>query len=120
MDYYQDNPIVTKSFDFALRCVKLYRLLTSERNEYVMSRQLLRSGTSVGANIKEAIRGQSKADFHSKMCIALKEISETEYWIELLCASDYISAQESASIMLDCKELLKMLIAITRTTKNNL
>ena len=115
-----ENPVVVKSFNFALRCVKLYKYLSTTRKEYVLSKQLLRSGTSVGANVKEAIRGQSKADFHAKMCIALKEISESEYWLELLYQSEYITASEFTSLHSDCKELLKMLTSITKTTRNNL
>ena len=115
-----ENPVVVKSFNFALRCVKLYKYLSTTPKEYVLSKQLLRSGTSVGANVKEAIRGQSKADFHAKMCIALKEISESEYWLELLYQSEYITASEFTSLHSDCKELLKMLTSITKTTRNNL
>ena len=82
-----------------------------------MSTQMLKSGTSIGANVKEAIRGQSKADFYSKMNIALKEASETEYWLELLFESDYITETEFNSIYTDCQELIKLLMAITKTQK---
>ena len=82
-----------------------------------MSTQILKSGTSIGANVKEAIRGQSKADFYSKMNIALKEASETEYWLELLFESDYITETEFNSIYTDCQELIKLLMAITKTQK---
>ncbi len=104
-----ENPVVVKSFNFALRCVRLYKHLSTAKKEYVLSKQLLRSGTSVGANVREAIRGQSKADFHAKMCIALKEISESEYWIELLYQSEYITTSEFTSLHSDCKELLECL-----------
>ena len=84
----RDNLIVDKSKSFALRIIKLYKYLVSEKKEYILSKQILRCGTSIGANVKEAIRGQSKADYYSKMNIALKEASETEYWLELLHESD--------------------------------
>ena len=86
----KENVIVEKSKSFALRIIRLYRYLCGEKNEYILSKQLLRSGTSIGANVKEAIRGQSKADFYAKMNISLKEASETEYWLELLHESGYI------------------------------
>lgn len=82
-----DNVVVTKSKLFALKTIRLYQYLSERKREYVMSKQLLKSGTSIGANVKEAIRGQSKADFYAKMNIALKECSETEYWLELLYES---------------------------------
>ena len=112
------NIIVEKSKLFALRIIKLYKYLC-ERNEYVLSKQVLKSGTSIGANVKEAVRGQSKADFYSKMNIALKESSETEYWLELLVESDYISREAFDDIYNDCQELIKILVAITKTQKDN-
>ena len=84
------NIIVVKSKDFAIRIVKLYKYLNKNKKEYVLSKQLLKSGTSIGANVKEAIRGQSKPDFYAKMNIALKEASETEYWLEILKETEYI------------------------------
>ena len=114
-----DNLVDTKSRDFAIRIVNIYKYLSSERKEYVLSKQLLRSGTSVGANIREARYGQSKADFISKMSIALKEISETEYWIDLLHTTGYINAREYESINLDCTELIRLLTAIVITSKIN-
>ena len=114
-----DNIIVVKSKDFALRCIRLYQLLTKERNEYVLSKQLLRSGTSIGANVKEAIRGQSKADFGAKMNIALKEASESEYWIELLGESEILNKKEYDSIIDDCRSLIKILTSIVKTTFSN-
>ena len=84
-----------------------------------MSKQVLRSGTSIGANIKESIRAQSTADFLSKMQIALKEASETEYWLELLTDTDYISEKASDSLLQDCRELIKLITAIVRTSKEN-
>ncbi len=112
-----DNVIVDKSKAFALRIIKLYKYLCSDKNEYILSKQLLRSGTSIGANVKEAIRGQSKADFVSKLNISLKEASETEYWLELLHKSDYLSDEQFDSIDTDCVELLKLLTAIINSSK---
>lgn len=113
-----DNIIVTKSKAFALRVINLHRYLCDDKREYTLSNQLLKSGTSIGANVKEAIRGQSKADFYSKMNIALKEASETEYWLELLHESNYITEIEFNSIYADCQELIKLLMAITKTQKD--
>ena len=113
----KENVIVDKSKAFALRIIKLYKYLCDDKKEFVLSKQILRSGTSVGANVKEAIRGQSKADFYAKMNIALKEISETEYWLELLYESDYIEKTHFDSIYKDCQELIKLLVSITKTQK---
>ena len=112
-----DNVIVDKSKAFALRAIKLYKYLCDDKKEYVLSKQLLRSGTSIGANIKEAIRGQSKADFVFKLNISLKEASETEYWLELLHESDYLSDEQFDSKYADCVELLKLLTAIINSSK---
>ena len=105
-----DNVIVDKSKFFAIRIVRAYKYLTAEKNEYVLSKQLLRSGTSIGANVKEAIRGQSKPDFYSKLNIALKEASETEYWLEILYETEYIDKKLFESINEDCQELIKLLV----------
>jgi len=113
----EDNVVAQKSMEFAVRVVKLYGYLCDEKREYVMSKQLLRSGTSVGANIREAIYGESRKDFLHKMSIALKEASETEYWLELLHRTDYLSNEQYLSIQGDCKELAKLLVAITRSAK---
>ena len=113
----QDNIIVDKSKAFAVRIVKMCRYLHEERHEFVLSKQVLRSGTSIGANVKEAIRGQSTADFIAKMNIALKEASETEYWLELLTDTDYLSHSMSDSVLSDCVELIKLLTAIIKTAK---
>ena len=113
-----DNAIVDKSKFFAIRIVRAYKYLTAEKNEYVLSKQLLRSGTSIGANVKEAIRGQSKPDFYSKLNIALKEASETEYWIEILYETEYIDKKLFDSINSDCQELIKLLVSITKTQKH--
>lgn len=115
----RDNVILFKSFQFAVRVVNLYKLMLSERKEYVLCKQLLRSGTSIGANVKEGTRAQSKADFYSKMSIALKEASESEYWIELLAATDYLSGDESQSLLDDCREIIRILMSITSTAKKN-
>ena len=110
----ENNILANKSFAFALRCVKLNKFLTEEKHEFVMSKQILRSGRSIGANIKESVYAQTKADFGSKLCIAKKEAGETEYWLELLKASEYIEDKLADSLINDCKELLRMLIASTK------
>ena len=115
-----DNIIVDKSKVFALRIIRLYQYLKNEKSEFVLSNQLLRSGTSIGANVKEAIRGQSRADFYAKLNISLKEASETEYWLELLHESEYIEEKTFNSIYADCQELIKLLVAITKTQKGEL
>ena len=114
---HKDNVIAEKSMDFAVRIVKLYQYLSKEKQEGVMSRQLLRCGTSIGANVHEAIYAQSRNDFISKMSIALKEASETEYWLELLSRTDYLSDEQYRSISADCHEAAKLLISIVRSTK---
>ncbi len=112
-----DNVVVDKSKAFALRVIRLYQYMQGEKKEYVLSKQILRSGTSIGANIKEAIRGQSKADFYAKMNIALKEASETEYWLELLHESGYMEKNAFDSLYEDCQQLIKLLVSITKTQK---
>ncbi len=114
-----ENLIVDKSFKFAIRIINLYKYVCEEKKEFVLSKQLLRSGTSIGANIKEAIQGQSKKDFLSKMNISLKEASETEYWIELLIATNYLNERDGNSILEDCVEIKKILHSIVKTSKNN-
>ena len=109
-----------KSFDFAIRIVKLYKYLMEEKKEFVLSKQILRSGTSIGANINEAQQGQSKKDFLMKMNISLKECTETKYWIELLSATDFINLEQKNSIMNDCIEIEKMLTSIVKTTSESL
>lgn len=115
----QDNTIVVKSKVFAVRIIRLYQFLQNEKKEYTLSKQLLRSGTSIGANIKEAIRGFSKKDFRFKLGIALKEASETEYWLELLYETEYISEKQFLSMNDDCIELIKILTAILNSSKDN-
>ena len=113
----KNNVVVDKSMEFAIRIVKLYKYLHDEKKETVMSSKLLRSGTSIGANAREGIYGQSRGDFLSKISIALKEASGTEYWLELLSKTNYLNEQEYESIKADCGELARLLTAIVRTTK---
>jgi four helix bundle protein len=114
----RENVIKNKSFYFALRVVKLYKFLC-DKKEFVLSKQLLRSGTAVGALVREAEHAESKADFIHKMAISLKEANETEYWIELLYQSEYLDKTAYQSIKADVEELLKLLISIIKTTKLN-
>lgn len=113
----ENNLILSKSKAFALRVIRLYQFLNSEKKEFILSKQVLRSGTSIGANAKEAANAQSKADFYAKMYIAYKEANETEYWLELLHESGYIETSAFESIYTDCKEIIKILAAITKTQK---
>ena len=113
------NIIVEKSFEFAVRIVNLRKYLIEEHKEYVISKQLLKSGTSVGANVSEAQRAQSKADFVSKMSIALKEANETQYWLKLLYRTDYLSKTQFDSLNKDICELLSLLAAICKTAGTN-
>lgn len=114
-----DNIVVSKSFNFAIDTINIYKYLCS-KNEYVLSKQLLRSGTSIGANIREANDGQSKKDFLSKMNIALKEVKETEYWIELLIETNYLDLKQHNQYLLNCKELCRILNSIVKSTKRSL
>ncbi len=109
--------IEKKSFDFAIRIVRLYRYLCEKKKEFVLSKQLLRSGTSIGANIAEAQQAQSKADFVSKISIALKETTETKYWLRLLYSTDYLSDVEIKTILADCVEIEKILTSIIKSGK---
>ena len=108
-----------KSKSFAIRVIRLYQFLSGQKKEFVLSKQLLRSGTSVGANVKEAINAQSKKDFISKMNIALKEAAESEYWIELLYETEYITKKEYESLANDISEINKILISIIKTSRKN-
>ena len=112
----EENIIASKSMAFVLRCVKLYKFLCERDGNYIIGKQLLRSGTSIGANVREALRGQSKADFGMKMNISLKEASETEYWLELLRDSEYITKAQAESMLSDCVALMKLLTSIVKTT----
>ena len=108
-----------KSTQFAKRIINLYRCLTKERGEYTLSKQILRSGTSIGANITEAIHGSSRKDFIAKLQIAKKEAAETRYWLELLHSGEYISGKEYKSMVADCNEILSILVSIIKTASDN-
>ena len=110
------NNIENKSFEFAVRIVNLYKFLTYEKKEFVLSKQVLRSGTSIGANIAEAQKAQSKADFNAKMNISLKEANETSYWLRLLHRTDYISDEAFMSIEKDIDEIISILVSICKQT----
>jgi len=111
--------VADKSFSFAVRIVRLYKWICAEKKEFVLSKQLLRSGTSIGANVSEALQGQSKRDFLMKMNIALKEASETKYWLRLLKETEYLSDKQQQPILNDCIELEKLLTSIVRTTSES-
>ncbi len=113
----KENILIEKSIDFGARIVKLYQYLLKIKHESVISKQILRSGTSIGANINEAQYGNSKADFISKLHIALKETAETEYWLHILKKSDYLDESMSSSLLKDCLEIKKILIASVNTAK---
>lgn len=115
----EDNVILNKSMNFAVRIVNLYKYLTNNKKEYVLSKQLLRSGTSIGANVREAIEGYSEKDFECKFYIALKEARESEYWLELLKNTEYLTDDEYQSINSDCEEILKIIVSITKTLRKN-
>ena len=115
----KQNDVLLLSKTFALRVVRLYQYLVSSKREFVLSKQLLRSGTSIGANIKEAQFAQSKADFIAKMYIALKESGETEYWLELLHEAQYLETKEFEDIVSPCRAIIRILNAITKTACNN-
>ena len=113
------NIVVEKSFEFAVRVVNLYKFLIREHKEFVLAKQLLRCGTSIGANVAEAQRGQSRADFAAKMGIALKETNETVYWLRLLYRTDYLTKTQYESVDADAQELLNLLAAICRTANQS-
>ena len=113
-----NNPVLEKSKAFAIRIIRLYQYLTTEKKEYILSKQILKSGTSIGANIRESIRAQSTADFQAKMQISLKEADETEYWLELLKETDYITGNAAESLLADCEELIRLIVAIVKTSKD--
>ncbi len=114
-----ENIVQTKSYAFAVRIVRLYQHLSSSKKEFVLSKQVLRSGTSIGANVEEAIGGQSRADFVSKLSIAYKEARETCYWLRLLKDTDYLSQPEFESIHADADELCRIIGSIQKSTKAN-
>ncbi len=117
----QDNIILAKSFDFSVRIVNLYKYLYDDKKEYVLSKQLLRCGTSIGANINEAQAGQSKADFIAKMSIASKEAREAKYWIDLLIKTDYLDINENyvQSLVTDIEEIIKLVTSIVKSSQGN-
>ncbi|MDD3728092.1 MAG: four helix bundle protein [Dysgonamonadaceae bacterium] len=117
----KDNNIIQeKSYAFAIRVVRLHEYLVRHKTEFVLCKQLLRSGTSIGANVEEAIGGQSKKDFLSKMTIAYKEARESHYWIRLLTDTNYLKREESESLLKDIEEIMKIITSIQRTTKKSL
>ena len=113
-----ENVVKEKSFEFSVRIVNLYKHLTANKQEYVLSKQLLRSGTSIGANICEAEQAQSTSDFISKLSISLKESNETDYWLRLLYRTEYLNNLEYSSIIADCRDLTKILTSIIKSLKN--
>jgi len=113
----KENAVKAKSFAFALRVVTLTKYLQGEKNEFVLSKQVLRSGTAIGALVREAEHAESRADFTHKMNIALKEATETLYWLELLHQSEYLAAQSFESIRMDSEELVKLLVSIVKTSR---
>ncbi len=115
----EDNIVATKSKTFAIRIIRMYQWLTNEKKEFVLSKQCLRSGTSIGANIAEGMKGQSTNDFIAKLHISLKEANETAYWLDLLKETDYIDEKTFLSIEKDCTELIKLITSIIKSTKNN-
>jgi len=115
----KENVLRIKSYSFALRIVKAYKYLIAEKKEFVLSKQLLRAGTSIGANVAEANQGQSRPDFISKLSIALKESVEIEYWLNLLRDSDYLTSEQTASLLVDCRELIRILTSSIKTTKRS-
>lgn len=110
-----ENILLVKSKSFAIRIIRLYQFLSLKKKEFVLSKQLLRSGTSIGANAKEASRGQSRADFASKISVSLKEASESEYWLDLLYETEYISREEYTSLQQDLSEIIRILMSISRS-----
>ncbi|AZZ59561.1 four helix bundle protein [Riemerella anatipestifer] len=115
-----DNVLKKKSFDFAVRIVNLFKYLTGEKKEFILSKQILRSGTSVGAMVREAEHAQSKADFINKLSVAQKEINETIYWLELLYSTQYLSTELFKSLNTDAIEIIKLVTSILKTTKSKL
>ena len=115
----KENIIADKSFRFAIRIVKLGQYLMNEKKEFILSRQIIKSGTSIGANIEEADGGQSKADFIAKCQISYKEAKETKYWLRLLEATEYIEPKLAKSLLEDCQEIIRIIQAILKTAKEN-
>jgi four helix bundle protein len=118
-EFMKGNVVKEKSYAFALRMIKVYKYLNREKREFVLSKQALRSGTSIGALVREAEHAQSKADFINKMSIALKEANETAYWLMLMKDSDFIDEKSFSSIYNDCDELISLLVRIVKTSKDS-
>lgn len=116
----RENVVKNKSFQFAVRVVRLYQFLCEQKKEFILSKQLLRSGTSVGAMVREAEHAETKNDFKHKMGIAQKEINETIYWLELLKETDYLTIEQFESINTDAIEIIKLITAILKSAKSNL
>ena len=114
-----ENIVQKKSYDFALKIIRIYKYLSQEKKEFVLSKQLLRSGTSIGANIEESIGGQSKADFFAKITIAYKETRESKYWVRLLRDSDYLTIDQYDDLLKDLEELLKIIGSIQKSIRNS-
>ena len=115
----QDNILMDKSIDFAIRMTNCYKYLMEEKNEYIMSKQLFRSGTSIGANIHEGVQAQSKADFISKLGIALKEASETSFWLKVLHRTSHLDDKMYQSLIIELDSIIRILVASIKTTKKN-
>jgi four helix bundle protein len=113
-----DNIIKEKSYNFSLKIITIYQELTKDKKEFILSKQLIRSGTSIGANIEEAIGAQSKNDFISKISISYKEARETLYWLHLLTDSGFLNKQQSDTLIFDCEEILRIIGAIQKTSKS--
>lgn len=116
----KESVLRDKSYQFALRIIKLYKYIVAEKKEYVLSKQILRSGTSIGANVEEANQAQSKSDFVHKLSIAQKEAFETDYWLRLLCDSEYLTKTQADSLLNDCREVQKLLTTSIKTAKESL
>jgi four helix bundle protein len=115
----KQNPLRDKSYAFALTIVSVYKKLLDEQKEYILSKQFVRSGTSIGANIEEANRAESKSDFIHKLSISLKEASETDYWLRLLRDSHFFDSASAATLIQDCNELISLLTASIKTARRN-
>lgn len=121
MEYIEkENVILTKTYDFAIRIVRLYQYLCKEKKEFELSKQILRSGTSIGANAEESVGGLSRKDFLAKLGVSYRETRETRYWLRLLRDTDYISQEQAQSMIDDADEILRIITAIQKTTKHNL
>ncbi len=116
----KSNVIKDKSFDFAVRIVNLYKFLAFQKNEFVLSKQLLKSGTSIGANLEEALGSQSNKEFIAKLHISYRESKESLYWLKLLFKTEYINEKEFISLSKDCEELIKIIVSIIKSSKQKI